>query len=145
MPHYVIDADGRLVRRGNFTTGRPLVAFMYTLLGRSAICRWAGLELPRRATRQHVLLTCRIIEEAQREFERRFRSNGFFVMLYPGCRTTRLVRPILEQAGVRCVDYSALAQYNRAPYIIPGDGHPAGLAYRELAARLARDIAGTPE
>jgi len=140
MPYYRIARDGKLVRRGSFTTGRPLVASLYWLLGKSSICRYFRVNLPSRVTPHHLDLTCRLIEEAKVEFERRFESRGFFVLFYPRCAMTNdIIRP-LDGTGVICLDFSPLVEYTKGKYVVPIDGHPSALAHSAVARALADGI-----
>ena len=140
MPYYTLDSEGALVRRGDFTTGRPAVACAYWLLGQSAVIKELKVDFPRRIGTAHLDLTCRIIEEAKREFERQFHSEGFFVLFYPGSTYGWVLIPRLEASGVRCIDYSRLSEYASGPYVVPGDGHPSALCHHAIARRLALDI-----
>lgn len=140
MPYYRVARDGRLVRDGNFTTGRPLVASLYWLLGKSSICRYLRVNLPPRVTGRHIDLTCRIVKEAKAELERRFESRGFFVLFYPGCLTTNEMVGRLEGIGAVCLDYSSLTEYTKGEYVVPIDGHPSPLAHSAIAQRLTEDI-----
>jgi len=39
-PFYTLDTHDRLVRKGDFTSGRPLVSFLYWVMGKSQILQY---------------------------------------------------------------------------------------------------------
>ncbi len=141
MPYYTFDRRGRLVRRGSFRTGRPVVSALYGILGRSYILKFFRVSLPPRITEKHLRLTAAIIEESKSEFERQFESEGFFVVLHPAYRaySARLAR-LLRGAGVTCFDYSAWWRWRSEATTFPADGHPNALGHYTVAKRLAEDV-----
>ena len=140
MPYYVIGPDGKVLLKGDFTTGRPLTAFLYGLLGKSQICQYFRVNLPLRLTDQHMLLTCKMIEQAKRVFTEKFQGDGFFVLLYPSCLSARKMIRYFEEKGIDYFDYSHLSEYTAGQYIIHGEDHPSALGHFAIAARLVRDI-----
>ena len=140
MPYYRVAGGGQLVRDGNFTTGRPLTASLYWLLGKSAICRYFRVNLPSRVTDRHIDLTCMIVKEAKTEFARRFDSQGFFVLFYPGSTVTDEMIRRFAGTGIVCLDYRARTEYTEGEYVVPIDGHPSPLAHRAIAQCLAEDV-----
>ena len=140
MPYYVLGPDGQLVRKGTFTTGRPAVAFLYRLLGASQILRRFHVSLPLRTTDHHILLTCRILQEARKLFREQFDREGFFVLIYPGTTYANRIAACLRRLHVPYLDYSALVEYKSPTYTIPVDEHPSPAAHLAIAQRLARDI-----
>lgn len=140
MPYYALEPDGRLVRKGTFTTGRPAVAFMYRVLGASQILKRFHLSLPLRTTERHILLTCRIIQEAGKLFREQFDDGGFLVLIYPGTTYADRIAACLRRLHVPCLDYSALVEYKSPAYTIPVDEHPSPAAHLAIAQRLARDV-----
>ncbi len=142
MPYYRLEGN-QLVRRGDFVSGRPVLATVYSLLGMSQTVAYFGLQIPR-LTEAHYALTARIVAEAAAEFERQFGSNQFYVLLYPdssGCAGQ--IQPQLTQLGLRVLDYSTLISREQANLWQP-DGHPTAAAQQIVAGRLARDLQLSP-
>jgi peptidoglycan hydrolase-like protein with peptidoglycan-binding domain len=140
LPFYTVEAQNLLVRNGDFTSGRPLRALFYRVLGASQIATYFGIDLPGRLTDTHITLTARIIEEARDVFRHKFQSDRFYVLLYPGANNARRMIPAFVRAGISYLDYSALFDANQQEFHIVGDGHPTPQAYRTVAIRLAHDL-----
>jgi hypothetical protein len=140
MPFYVMDAQDRLLRKGDFTSGRPWGAWVYRGLGTSQILRYFGVNLQGRITDHHVAITARIIEESRDVFRTKFTSERFYVVLFPGHKETRRLIPTLQAAGIAYLDYVDLYDVQQEGFEIKNDGHPTAKAYRALAARLAEDL-----
>jgi hypothetical protein len=140
LPFYTLDAQHRLVRRGNFTSGRPLVAWFYWALGASQMARYFGVDFPRTLTEEHFTLTARILAEARDAFRRTFHSDRFYVLLYPGSKRAKRLIPALVQAGIPYLDYTALFDPHQPAFHIVGDGHPTPTAHRTVATRVAHDL-----
>ena len=139
FPYYIIDSYDRLVRKGNFTSGRRFLTYFYQVIGRSQFVQYFDIDHPR-INNDHIRLTARIIEESRNAFRDKFDSDNFYVLIYPGQRRygKELIH-YLKKAGVRYLDYSRLQDkmvYDR----IKGDGHPTAKSHRAIAARLVKDL-----
>jgi hypothetical protein len=140
-PFYTIDAHDRLVRRGDFTSGRPLVSFLYRVMGRSQILQYYNITFPPRIREEHIRLTARIIAEARTAFQQQFPSAEFYVLLYPGVRSGKDIIPYLTQAGIKYFDYASFIDWPH-PELTLADGnrHPSAQGHRMVAAQLAKDL-----
>jgi hypothetical protein len=139
-PYYLLDAEGLPQRRGNLTTGRPLRALAYSVLGQSQIMRWLGLEIPRRIEPRHIEHTAAILTRAAGLFHEQFGSRRFYVVIFPGSVHGPELSAALERRGVASLNYSRLLDYSDARFFIAADWHPSALAHRTLAAQIARDL-----
>lgn len=141
MPYYTLE-DDVLVRRGDFVSGRPVLATIYGILGMSETVKYFKLRIPR-LTDRHYQLTARIIAEADHEFGRQFGSSQFYVLLYPGTEgcADQLI-PHLKSMGLHYLDYSSLFARRQAGLWQP-DGHPLPKAQQIVAENLARDLSAT--
>jgi len=143
VPHYVATRDGGLARQGLVDLAHPphdtfweIVADRLGLIG-TLFSDW-----PVRLTDRERRFAARLVSQCRVEFEKRFDSQGFFVIFFPGSNTVNVMRPLLEQGGIRCLDYTAVAPYDadkEAVYFQP-DSHPTALAYRVIADKLAADL-----
>ena len=141
MPYFTINQQNELVKKGNFTTGRPLLSLFYQIVGKLQFTKYFQLSIPPRITERHIRLTARIIEESCRIYRRRFPGSEFYMVIFPRSNNFTGVTPGLRQAGVKVLDYSALIPpYPQTGYAIEHDGHPSPLAYRELAGRMVQDL-----
>lgn len=140
MPLYTINAEGNLIREGNFVSARPVLGWIYSLLGKSQILRYFNANLPPKVAECHIRTTCKILEEARNAFKKKFNSDNFYVLLYPGSHYTKEMVGYLRKAQIRHLDYSSLFENSLTAMSVPGDGHPNALAYRVVAKKLAEDI-----
>ena len=140
MPYYYLDADGSLERDGNFTTGRPLRAMFYSLIGKSQLFKYLGLDLPFKATRPDYQLTAAIIGAAKSAYQEKFGNDNFYVLIWPGATTAKQLISYLDEQGIRYLDYYSRINFGDEKYQIRGDGHPSSIAQQELAQLIAEDI-----
>jgi hypothetical protein len=139
-PFYTLDAHDRLVRQGDFTSGRPLVSFLYWVMGRSQILQYYNITFPVRIREEHIRLTARIIAEARTALHQQFPSAEFYVLLYPGVRRGPDLIPYLAQAGVKYLDYSSLIDWPHQGMTQADGAHPTAQGHRIVAAQLAKDL-----
>ena len=140
-PYYALDAHDRLVRKGNFTSGRPLLAFLYWLMGQSQILKYyLHSAFPPRILDEHIRLTARIIEEAYHAFHTQFPSSAFYVLLSPGVRRGKDIIPSLAQAGIKYLDYSSFLDWPHPELTLADGKHPTAKGHRIIAAQLAKDL-----
>jgi hypothetical protein len=139
-PFYTLDAHDRLVRKGDFTSGRQLVSFLYWVLGKSQILQYYNITLPPSLREEHIRLTARIIAEARAVLHQQFPSADFYVLLYPGVRRGPDLIPFLAQAGVKYLDYAHLIDWPQQGLTQADGAHPTAQGHRMVAAQLAKDL-----
>lgn len=140
-PWYEWDEETQsLIRRGFFSerrgprrtaSGSKLLKFVEDYYGENL-------------TRDDARLTARLVIEAKRQFERRFDSKGFYVLVYPlrdGPLTDHVIQ-LLRNDAVRILDYRPLltTKINYDEYFIPDDGHPQPRTHKLIADRLVKDL-----
>jgi hypothetical protein len=143
FPYYHVEtATGKLVRDGNFTSGRPLQSVLYRLLLKSAIVRVLGVNHPVSIEEKHVRLTARIIEESYISYKKQFPTDAFYVVIFPGAvqSTSDQLITMLTESGIRCLDYRGLAEFSGTEYRIPVDLHPSAKWNKRLAERIVNDL-----
>lgn len=140
MPYYRFDSSRELQRQGNFTSGRPWLAFWYPLLARSQIVQYFDFNFPPRLTASHYKLTAAILSKARDLFRAQFQSDAFYVLIYPNTANQVRIIPYLEQMNLRYLNYSDLFEPDALEYHIEGDGHPSPKANSTLATRFVRDV-----
>ncbi|MHB9155202.1 MAG: hypothetical protein ACYC5N_05840 [Endomicrobiales bacterium] len=141
MPCYVPGENDTLVRKGSFRSERKLSTSLFKAANKTEF----GAYLLNRSNTpslkdEHIRLTCRIIEEAYRNFKKTFSDGDFYVVFYPGAFRAEKMMPCLEKAGVPYLDYHDREKFFGPEYHLPEDGHPTARAYRELAALIAQDL-----
>lgn len=147
MPFYTLDSNNNLIRKGNFTTGRPLLSTLYIIVGKSQTAKYFNVDLPPRTTEHHIELTARIIESSHDAFVEQFDNDNFYVLFFPGVSgQANKIIPYLEKAEINYLDYSTLYTREQSDLWIAGDGHPKANGYKIVATKLVEDlkIAPTP-
>jgi hypothetical protein len=141
-PFYMLDVHDRLVSKGNFTSGRPLVSFLYWTLGKSQIfTHFNTISFPARIREEHIRLTARIIEEARNAFQKQFPSGKFYVLLYPGVKRGKDIIPYFERAGVKYFDYASFIAWPQPGLTLEEPSqHPTAQGHKTVAAQLAKDL-----
>jgi len=141
-PFYTLDAHDRLVRQGSFTSGRPLVSFLYWALGHSQNFTYFNtISFPATIREEHIRLTASIIAEARNAFQKQFPRGEFYVLLYPGVKLGKAMMPYLERAGVHYFDYSSFIAWPQPGLTLEEpSGHPTAQGHRVVAAQLAKDL-----
>jgi hypothetical protein len=139
-PFYTLDAHDRLVRKGDFTSGRPLVSFLYWVLGKSQILQHYNITFPVSIREEHIRLTARIIAEARTALHQQFPHAEFYVLLYPGVRRGQALIPYLAQAGVKYLNYAHVIDWPQQGLTQADDAHPTAQGHRVVAAQLAQAL-----
>ena len=140
-PFYTLDAHDRLMSKGNFTSGRPLVSFLYWGLGKSQIFTFYNhISFPITIRKEHIRLTASMIAEARNAFQKQFPSGEFYVLLYPGVRRGKDMIPYFERTGVKYLDYSSFIDWPNQGLPFEDGAHPTAQGHRTVAAQLAKDL-----
>lgn len=139
FPYYTLE-DGELVRRGSFTSGRPLRSLVYRALGRLRLVQRFRIDWPYPYDDGDFELTARVIIAARDAYREKFGTDAFYVIIYPWSRTRDEIVPRLESADVRVLDYGHLFDTLGAKhdFRLP-DLHPSPSAHRVIAEHLGRE------
>lgn len=136
-PFFYLDGDS-VVRNGDFKEGRKLVSWFYEFLPTTCIGKYFDIRLPGNRMAHHYRFAARLMLEAQREYQRQFGNDQFYVVLTPGWDEG--IEPYLEELGVRHLDYQRMVYYWQERYHFQGDGHPRPLFYKIVAEQLVNDV-----
>ena len=139
FPYYVINNEDEVQRLGNFTSGRPVLSRIYSVLNRSNLVRLLGLNFPKRSA-DHYRLLARLVAESKAECDDQLGPCDFYVACFPRSDAHRKLLPHLDELGIRYLDYSDLFDPGVPENYHTGDGHPTPLANALLSEQLARDI-----
>jgi hypothetical protein len=138
--YYRKSAAGKLVRNGDFKTGRPIRTRLYTLLSKSRILEALKINLPPKIgdyDLKFFVQTCQAMDTIIKE---KFPRSAFYVVIYPGTDSDRLVQ-YLKEGGIKYLDYTQL--FDRSDpkfYLSEDDHHPAPLAYQLVAEQIVKDL-----
>lgn len=141
-PRYLLDAEGKLVRRGHFDDDLRLRAHRVVLerLRRSFLYR-AISEPRRRPTGDDNALYVAILERARSVVEEKWPNAPFHVLFWDVPWSP--LAEALEARGLRVHRVSHVLPgwtEHRDLYTIPRDGHPSALADDRLAEYLVREV-----
>ncbi len=135
-PFYYLDGD-KVVHRKNFKEGRKLISRFYEFFSTTYICKYFDIHLPGKLRSHHQHFGAKLIEQAYREYQRQFGNDKFYVVLLPGWGND--IKPYLEEAHIKYLDYNRLLPYWQDKYSFQGDGHPRPLCYKVIAEQLDKD------
>lgn len=159
-PYYSIEDGNQLVRKGNFSSGRPILTLFYRLLGKSQTLQYFNIDLPI-IGENHFRTTAKIIEQSRDIYVEKFNNDKFYVLFYPNRESnysqriipyledanpsqksnySQRIIPYLEDAGIEYLDYSNLINQSEDGLWILGDGHPTAKTHRIVAENLAKDL-----
>lgn len=144
FPNYVVDPELGLVRRGNFTTGRPALTQWYKSLSNVDTLRYAGVDFPFFITRKHLEFTGRIVQRSAELFQSHFPGAQFRVLLYPDMEQSEMkgevFARILDAQGIAYLDFTSLVDMQDARFTIKEDGHPSAAANKLIAEELVKTL-----
>jgi hypothetical protein len=139
FPWYEVDeSTGHPVRKGVFNDRKtkPTNSGLKIL---DAVADYRGESL----TSEDAKLMAAIIDEARQEFEKKFESDGFYVVVYPGKQTnlTLEVAKILKERGAKILEYrDMLGKAGKGGWYIEGDGHPNPALHAKIAEQIGKDL-----
>lgn len=145
FPFYELNADGDVVHRGNFSDGRPVLSWVFNIMEKSEIVRFAGRQRFDFMTPPDIELAAALFKKSCEIFARKFESLGCFVLFYPhGARAVEMAKrfiPFLEKAGVSYFNYAGMfSEAEKLAYSLKVDRHPKAIAYELIAKKLVPDV-----
>lgn len=147
-PYYTYDAMGNLIRKNDFNHGRFILTKIYKLLAKSNFVNYFKIDFPLVITDEHIKLTADIIKDARNNFKTKFKSDNFYVVIYPRSKQCgKKIIPYLEEAGIRYLDFSDLLdkplmeeKLSRDLFYIKGDEHPTARLHEMVAKKLVQEL-----
>jgi hypothetical protein len=138
-PYFYLDSDNRLIQNGLFSTTLFWKSYLQKMILKSPLNQYVQNYVNSKSKNEEdIKLISKIIEESRNIFRQKFKSDDFYVVLYP-CSNTYIV-PYLKKAGIKYLVYNDKIEFSDKQYTIPRDGHPAALANKELAEMVFKDI-----
>ncbi|MFB0945708.1 MAG: hypothetical protein QMB24_06125 [Spirosomataceae bacterium] len=139
VPRYKL-VDDKLVRDGTFTESRRFRNFIFDQMAKSNILRAFNIGYPFNITSEDYELTAAVFAESAKEFEKKFQSKRFYVVIYPSNNDNSAMVELLKSKGLQVLDYSKLFNPSAEGLVIPNDEPPTPKANRILSAKLYEDI-----
>lgn len=147
MPYYTYCEDSTICRKGNFTTGRPMLSRIYRLLGASNIFKLFKISLPLKPNKYGIKLTFDLINRAKEKFLESYPGSKFVVMLYPYWTTGKYANceadivALLHAHGMETFDYRELFDMSDTKYnLMPANAHPNAQANEKLSDNFVSSI-----
>lgn len=138
-PYYVIE-QGKLQAQGLIKENRRWTNLVYDILLQSNIFAYFQIGLPFQLNAAHVELTAEVLAKTAQTFEQQFDQSTFYVILYPTTLENGEMKRLLEQKGVKVLDYTKLFNPKDATFAIPFDEHPTPYANQVLVKQLKNDL-----
>lgn len=134
-PYYQLDSNAQPQYQGSFATGRFSATLFYWLLGKSAIAKHYGVELPSQLTKADYDLVCRIIAKSRKTFLNQYPGSRFIVLVG---MTNGEGDPVVEKCLKREIEYVDLRNIHNQEVGLefPHDGHFTPKATRLIARHL---------
>lgn len=143
LPRYYYDVNGQLYRQGIIADSCPLPRVMVDKLQESHLFQRLTRKLYYNPNVKDFRLAADLILASREAFRRRFRSERFFVVVYPSNDPDLYTRDIigaLKQAGITVFDYRHIVDYPDPASHLEGDNHPSALTQRKVGEALAADL-----
>ena len=133
--------EGKLVRNGDFKTGRPVLTRIYSFLSKSRILEAFKVNLPSRLGDRDLKLFVQTCQAMNTIINEKFPQSAFYVVIYPGTENSNRLVKYLREGGIKYLDYTQLFDpTNHGFHLSKYDDHPAPLAYRLIAEKIVKDL-----
>lgn len=137
--------EGKLVRKGSFTSGSPIRTKVLRFLGEKlGLDRIFNINIPLKISDSHYSYTCELIKESHREFKKQFPESRFLLLYHPfsnGAMNLKLEGCLMGSGIERFTfDRPDDPSGNPAVYEIPYDGHPTAKFNDWLSERVLEYI-----
>ena len=134
-----------LVYRGLFKYVYPQRSSIYKKMGENGFCRYFKIGHPFRLGDEHFELTGRVLEEVAKEYQKKFRNDNFYVIMYPSIsqkdyEADEKIINYLKKKKIKYLDYRKLFNPTTRDYSIHHDDHPTALANDVLTKQIIKDL-----
>jgi hypothetical protein len=128
---------------GSFGEAWSIRSPLYRLLCKSALLRVLEVDWPPAIREQDLRLTASMLKSTADAAASLYPNSPFYVIFHPTSRHAAVLAGMLEESGVRYLDYSGM--FDRDPpaegtsYFL-ADGHPTAYAHARLARQIVTDL-----
>jgi hypothetical protein len=145
-PYFTLN-NGRLEKRGSFTTGRPFLTFLYNtyamIRDKSNFLNLINFNPSPSSSQYNMVLTANVIKQARDDFVDKY--NGTFILVFHPVWNRSIdkkeyneLRKIFMAMNISILDYSNYEYSNDK--VIDCDLHPKGILNKDLAGMIAKDL-----
>jgi hypothetical protein len=103
------------------------------------IARYFKIGYPKSRNDSHYQLVIDVLKKTKEEYQRQFKNDNFYVIIFPGSPLEPSMKTMFDQSGIKYFDYSKLLDLGK--HFLPFDSsHPKGEAYKLVMDRFYSDI-----
>lgn len=136
-PFYESNSGRELVYKGNFKDAQPKTTKFYKFTQRLLKSLGIAFNFPRRG-KTHVDYACSLIEQAKKDYLKKFPGNRFVVYAHPDRKVGQEFSNCLKSINIELI--VSKLKLDKKEHFIPFDAHPNGHANRLIANELAREL-----
>lgn len=139
---YFPDIDEKTMKtQGVYRFLHPLKYRFGMMLFKSRVRQHFAIDFPLAYRPQDYELTANLIKATAEEYEKQFKNEDFYVILYPDAlKKDSPMLTLLKERGLKVLDYRKLFPYPAKQYQLTYDGHPNPEAHRLLMEKLTKDL-----
>ncbi|MCB4790822.1 MAG: hypothetical protein LHV68_02940 [Elusimicrobia bacterium] len=136
-PYFYLDSENKLRQKGLLSTARFWKYHTYKVLKTSPFGIYIEKYAARHIDQKDIELTFRVIEESKKTFKRKFKSDDFYVVIYPPGSPE--IISYFKKSGIKYLVYENKSDFLSPKYAQP-DGHPTAQANKGLAEMIFKDL-----
>lgn len=120
--------NGKLVRNKLFATGRPIRSWFYENIYTTNIVKYFELDFPLSLQDHHIDFMADMMLESQKAYQKQFKNNEFYVVLYPNYikytpEQMLKLKAAMRKRKIKYVDLNYVLTYGGV-HTFDGDPHP---------------------
>lgn len=103
------------------------------------IAQYFRIGYPKIHNSTHYQLVVDILKKTKAEYQRQFKNDNFYVIVFPGSQLKPEMKTMFDQSGIKYFDYSTLIniEKNYLPY---DSAHPKGEVYKVVMDKFYSDL-----
>ena len=107
--------------------------------GNTNIAQYFRIGYPKIHNSSHYQLVVEILKKTKEGYQRQFKNNNFYVIIFPGSPLEPSMKKMFDESGIRYFDYSELLdlEKNYLPY---DSAHPKAEVYKRVMEEFYGDL-----
>ncbi len=128
-----------LTTDGIYRTAHKIRYDVLTWLGTTNLWNYFRIGFPKKHTEAHYKLVVDVIKKSKCEYQKQFKNDNFYVLIFPGQALNSAMKADFKEAGIDLFDYSNLLDLNK--YVLKSDpAHPNSESYRIVMKQFYTDL-----
>jgi hypothetical protein len=112
------------------------------------LVHWAGntntaqyfrIGYPKIHNNAHYQLVIDVLKKTKQEYQRQFKNDNFYVIIFPGSSLDSSMKTMFDQSGIKYFDYSKLLDLEKN-YLPFDSAHPKGEVYKSVIDKFYSDL-----